>query len=392
MAVDILAIAENARKEKLINPNVIDATIGMFYDENKNLVIPYVNEKFYTLKPEDIFPYGSTSGGELFKQNLISWVFYKIEDKIKESFKIDAIATPGGSGALSIIFNTYGKQNESILVSHPRWRYEFFTDAAKMQIASYDLFLDDKFNLKGLEQSLNQLLLKQEKVILVINDPCHNPTGYELNDLEWEGLINLLNTYDKEIILVLDIAYADYNPKGFVEQRNKYINLKQLNSNILPLIVFSASKSFSIYGVRLGGLIGLFQTDKQESFFKEYVYKDALGKWSTAPSVGVSLFNEIMKNKEDYIPNLEKVVKTLKNRGDLFLEKAKEHKLDHYPYSGGFFVLIKSTHPLKDYERLIKENVYVIPMEEGLRVALCSISYSEVSRLVEKVSKTVNKR
>src|SRR5690606_17433024 len=120
--------------------------------------------------------------------------------------------------------------------------------------------------------------------------------------------------------------------------RNTFDFFMDLKEHVQVLITFSASKSFAIYGVRLGGLIGLHQTKEQHNFFKKDALEDALGKWSTAPSVGVGIFNQLALEKDKYIQSLTKLTNTLKTRGDIFLKEADQSNLDIYPYRGGFFV------------------------------------------------------
>src|SRR5690606_20058458 len=126
-------------------------------------------------------------------------------------------------------------------------------------------------------------------------------------------------------------------------------------------------------------------------FFKKDALEDALGKWSTAPSVGVGIFNQLAQTTDKYIESLTTLTAQLKSRGNLFIKEALDAKLDIYPYRGGFFVLIKSNDPVADYEKLAKLNIYVVPMEQGLRIALCSITTIEVKGLALKIKNAISK-
>lgn len=393
-SVDILAIAKQAQKAKQLDQSVIDATIGMFYDDEGLLVIPQVAEVFKGLDTFEVFKYGAVDGGLIFEKNALHWVLDDKYSKLEKHFKLAALSTPGGSGALSAVFGAYGKPGDKVLVSDLRWRYDFFIKSAKMAVHQHQLFDGDVFNLKDFEKQLEILTQQQHRVIVVINDPCHNPTGYQLSTLEWKAIIGILNRFEQnEIILTYDLAYFDYDPQGFKEARETFEYLIELKDHVQTLICFSASKSFAIYGVRLGAAIGLFKKEQQYRFFKKHVLDDALGKWSTAPSVGVAIFNEITKDKQKkrYIPYLNKLTKTLKMRGDIFLKEAKEVGLDIYPYRGGFFVLIKSNQTEADFFKLIEqENIYLIPMKEGLRLALCGITTSEVKDIAFKIKKVIS--
>lgn len=388
--IDILKIARIAQEQKKLDPTIIDATIGMFYNDERKLIIPMVEEAFHQLNVFETFKYGATDGGKIFEDNVISWVLDEKLELLKEKYLITGLSTPGGSGALSLIFNSYGKPGEKVLVSDLRWRYDYFIKSAKMDVHEHRLFLNGAFDLVDLEKQLTMLSKNQKRIIFVLNDPCHNPTGYQLSDVEWKGLIYILNKFTQnEIILAYDIAYFDYNPLGFKEARKPFEYLLKLKSHVQVLICFSASKSFAIYGVRLGGLIGLHPTEEGYKYFKKFVVDDALGKWSTAPSVGVGIFNALSTKKDQYIEELNKLTHTLKVRGDIFVEEAKNAQLNIYPYSGGFFVLVHSKDPERDYELLVQKGIYLIPMETGLRIAICGITTNEVYGLAAKIKKII---
>src|SRR5690606_10300837 len=134
----------------------------------------------------------------------------------------------------------------------------------------------EHFNLKDFEEQLAYLAKNQKKIIIVINDPCHNPTGFQLSEEEWQAIVKIVNKFDQnEIILTFDLAYFDYDPRGFKNARKTFEFFMDLKEHVQVLICFSASKSFAMYGVRLGGLIGLHHNKAQYDFFKKDVIDDA---------------------------------------------------------------------------------------------------------------------
>ncbi len=388
--IDILKIAKEAQEKKKNNPNLIDATIGMFYNEKGELIIPRVKEAFYNLDLLETFKYGATDGGALFEKNVVNWVYDNKKEALENKFLLGGIPTPGGSGALSLIFNSYGRPNDKVLVSNLRWRYDYFVKSANKEIHEFNLFKNNQFDIDDFSKQIDYLSKLQKDIIVVLNDPCHNPSGYQLSKNEWLDIINLLNKYsNNNIIIAYDIAYFDYDPRGFHDARETFSYFLNLKDHVQVLTCFSASKSFAIYGVRLGGLVGLFHNREQYSFFKKDVLDDALGKWSTAPSVGINIFNDVVKEKDVYLEYLNDLTKTLKIRGDIFIKEAKESNLELFPYKGGFFVLVKSNNPERDFIKLVERDIYVIPMDVGLRVAICGITIDEVKGLATKIKNII---
>lgn len=384
--VDILAVAKEAQLNKQIDPSVIDATIGMFYDDNRNLVIDDVNKAFQKVNALDIFKYGPTDGHIDFKENVIDWVLDSHYDILNEKFMINSILTPGGSGAISIVFNTFGKLHDKVLISDIRWRYDYFTNTAFKKIESFNLFKDNLFDLEDFKLKLDNLVSIQEEVIIVINDPCHNPSGYQLSEYEWKSIIKIINSYkDNKIVLLYDIAYLDYHPKGYTDARKNLLHFMKLEKHVEVMIAFSASKTFGIYGLRLGAIIALQQIQSSVTNFLINASEDSLGKWSSPSSIGPAIFNEIVKDKKNYIKKLEELTSTLKIRGEIFIKEAEEHHLLTYPYKGGFFILVKSDNAHNDFLKLKENKIYSVPMDEGIRIALCSLTTKEVYGLARRI-------
>ena len=80
----------------------------MFYNDDSKLIIPAVEKAYYDLDLLEAFKYGATDGGPMFVENVIDWVLDDKRKSVEEKFLIGALSTPGGSGAISLIFNTYG--------------------------------------------------------------------------------------------------------------------------------------------------------------------------------------------------------------------------------------------------------------------------------------------
>ena len=117
---------------------------------------------------------------------------------------------------------------------------------------TFEMFDEDgKFNLADFEYKVNKLLRIQDRLVLILNTPANNPTGYSLSLEEWKSIIEILNRVpdDKVVALVVDIAYIDF--AGDEKKVREFIpELEKLKSNVLPLLAYSTSKTFTFYGFR----------------------------------------------------------------------------------------------------------------------------------------------
>jgi len=384
---DILQIGKDAQESKKLFPDTIDASIGMFYDE-QHLVggFPSVYRVLKSLAPELMLPYNSVDGGGEFKKNVSEWILGPYEKLIWDTMHPFICSTPGGSGVVSATFASYGHENEAILVPNIRWQYGRFAKPRALTLETYSMFDGMAFNLKDFEAKITALAAKQKRIIVVINDPCHNPSGYTLKLSEWVAIIELLNRFsNREIVLLYDVAYIDYSLEK--DARLKISYLPKLASHVVTILAFSGSKTFGAYGLRLGAAIGLSVDDKRAQECQQKLYGYACGTWSSSATPSIELMNAMMRkeNKPEFLADLARAKDTISKRGVIFKKQAAAINLKTAPYVNGFYSFVLCDKPEEVYAKLAAHHIFVVPMEGGIRVALCSLSLKEVDGLAEKI-------
>ncbi len=387
MSVDILKISKDAIAASKIYDDVINASIGMFYDEDKSIGgMPIVSKAIRSLPDEKILPYPAVDGGMEFKNNVISWVLGKYEESIRSQMFINACATPGGSGAIASTFAIYSKPGDSIFVSDIRWQYERFADRANLNIFEHKLFKGDHFDLDSFKEKLKELCAIQKQVIIIINDPCHNPTGYTLSESEFKQIIATLNQFeDNDLIFLYDLAYLDFSHEE--DNRKKITYLPQLKKHVMTILSFSGSKTFGAYGLRLGAAIGLCHDEEKVNQFHKMCVNEARGSWSATPTVSIELLNHFSKkeNKDAFLKGLDHINTLVQQRSASFIEQAKAIGLKTHPFRSGFYTVILTPNPDEDYLKLAEHHLYAVPMSGGIRLALCSLSKAEIVGLPQKI-------
>jgi len=392
VSVDILKISKDAIAASKIYDDVINASIGMFYDEDKSIGgMPVVSKAIRSLPDDKILPYPAVDGGADFKNNVISWVLGKYEDSIRKQMFISACATPGGSGAIASTFAVYAKPGESIFVSDIRWQYERFADRAKLNIFEHKLFNGDGFDMDSFKNRLHELCAIQKRVIVIINDPCHNPTGFTLSEKEFEQILDTMNELvENEIVFIYDLAYLDFSHEA--DNRKKITYLPKLKNHVMTILSFSGSKTFGAYGLRLGAAIGLSHDESMvKDFHKKYV-NEARGSWSATPTVSIELLNHFSKkeNKDEFLKGLDHINTLVQKRSASFIKQAREIGLKTHPFRSGFYTVVLTPNPEVDYLKLADHHIYAVPMSGGIRLALCSLSVMEIDGLPQKIKKILN--
>ena len=106
-----------------------------------------------------------------------------------------------------------------------------------------------------------------------------------------------------------------------------------------------------------------------------------------------SISNVLNKNHDEFIKEKELYINLLKERSDILLKEAKENELPIYPYKEGFFITIKVDNSIKDkyHQELIKENIFTVQVNEGIRVAVCSLPINKCYGLSKRLKDILDK-
>lgn len=379
--------------------NVVNSTIGTFYGEDENLlVLETVNKTYRELIPANVFGYASgISGGPNFKKSAKKNVFGVYEDTFDKSF-IDVIATPGGTGAISSTIKGYMDPGQTVLLPSFMWEsYKNIVASHGLKSEIYSLFDGDGFNIKDFSEKVLETVKVHKKVMAIINDPCQNPTGYCMSFEEWEAVVDVLKEAGKygEVILLNDIAYIDFDFRGEVESR-KYMTLfNGLPENILIVIAYSMSKSFTSYGLRAGAQVAISSSKAVIDEFDTMSSFLCRTTWSNISRGAMELLSEIYGNPElleKTVAERQETVKLLEKRAEIFMTEAEKTGLTVCPFRSGFFVTV----PVKENSAEIvadlkAKNIFVLPTLGGLRIALCSVPCKKIGLLPKAIVDSIAK-
>lgn len=392
---NVFAVVDLAKKAKetIGADNVIDATIGSLYDEAGKLVaFRSVYEPYGKMADVKKAKYAqSFSGNEDYRKQVYNWV---VQDaKLNLAHKV--IATPGGSGAVSTTFIDILDEGESVVIPSIAWgSYKLMAEMHNLNTETYSLFDNDEFNIKHFKEVCQRVMNKQHKLLVVINDPCHNPTGYSLTYEEWSEVIAILNECGETgpVVLLNDIAYLDFS-YDFKQSRKYLETFNKISDKVLIVIAFSSSKTLTAYGLRCGAALLLGQSEASVRQVEIVMEKSARALWSNIPNAAMENFVYVtttglaayQKEKDYYVSLLEE-------RSKIFVSEAKEAGLSYYPYKEGFFVTLKFDNKTRDkfHEACMKQHIYTVKVNEGIRIALCSLNIEKCRGLANKLKLVLN--
>lgn len=372
--------------------NVIDSTIGVLLnDEGKLVVLDSVMEAIHNLSPEDYAAYAPILGLPAYRESVKKAVFL---DEMPENTYLEACYTPGGTGAIRNAISGYTKPGDKVLTSDWHWNpYNLVARELGREIATYTLFDEEnKFNAASFKEKLAEILAGQDEVVIIINTPAHNPTGYTFTEEDWDNALEAVSHYpEKKIALVVDIAYLDFSGDA-KEYRFFLKKLVGLDNNILPLIAFSASKGYTMYGMRCGALLCMAPTEEIAKEFRDVMSVECRASWSNGNRAAMTVLAAILQDdelKKKVDEEREIYLRILRERGKIFMDEAKKVGLSICPYDSGFFVTIPCENPEKVGETLQSFNIFTIPLGPGVRVSVASNTVEECRKMPEKIKEAI---
>lgn len=380
--------------EKNGKENVVDATIGSLYDESGKIVaydsvfnhydaIPHAAKAKYA---------ESFKGNATYRKEVYNWVTQNKDIKLAH----DIIATPGGTGAVALSITTFLDKGQTVLLPEIAWgSYKLMASENGIQVDYYKNFNGDHFNLESVSEKIASLQEKQDKVVMILNDPCHNPTGYSLTHGEWDKLVEILNEASKKtpVILINDIAYIDYS--NALDNSRDYMEcFNNISDNVMITVAFSCSKTLTSYGMRCGALILFAQNETDVNDTMTVMEKYARATWSNINNSAMDNFVYVVTdNRDNFLKEKETYIDIMKERSDIFLKEAKDCGLDIYPYKEGFFVTLKIEDQKlaeKVHSAFMDHHIYTVLVNKGIRVAVCSVSVPKVKGLAKKMKDIIN--
>ena len=338
------AVARAAAGEDILN-----ATIGALMESDGSMaVMPAVFEAYKRIPPEKAAGYAPISGPPRYLAAVIKSLYG--ETQLAE--RSVAVATPGGTGAIHHAIVNFLEPGDELLTTSYYWGpYAILAEHTRRKVKTFDMFdAAGGFNLEAYERGLFESVDRQGRALVVLNTPCHNPTGYSLDEREWEGVVDItLRAADRgSVTFLLDYAYAMFAPPA---QKVREVYAERLSERLPVLVAWTASKSFAQYGARIGSLVATHADPEERRRIANALGYSCRGTWSNCNHLGMLAITELFEDDElrkASEVDRDRLRELLRNRVDRFNELAGETDLEYPRYEGGFFVSIFTPDPEAD--------------------------------------------
>jgi aromatic-amino-acid transaminase len=399
----IFALNREATQRKARGEAIVNATVGALLDDDGQLaVLQAAARAVHDVLAAEWAAYAPIAGTPDFLRAVIDDLLGG-EPTLRDCAV--ATATPGGSGALRLAIANFLEPGDALLTTSWYWGpYHTLCDESERKLETFNMFAmagatDEAAGLdvEALDAALGRQLSAQGRALVFLNDPAHNPTGYSMTDDEWRSVVDRLAARASQgaITLLVDCAYLLFaGGRDARDPRTFLAHLRPLVGKVALLFAWSASKSFTQYGLRVGALVACVADARERAMVESALSYSCRGTWSNCNRGGLAAVTRMLVD-----PDIARACATeraalaglLRARVDAFNALARGRGLRYPRYEGGFFVTVFHDRAAEKAEAMRAKGVYVVPQTPrsgggALRVALCSVAERDVAQLVDALT------
>ena len=244
------------------NPQKVNLGVGVYFDDNGKLpLLQCVQAAEKALMDTPTARGYLPIDGIAAYDNAVKALVFGADAEPVTSGRVATVQAIGGTGGLKIGADFLHKLNPNakVLISDPSWEnHRAIFQNAGFEVDTYAYYDAAKrgVNFDGMLQSLRSAA---PGTIAVLHACCHNPTGYDITPAQWDQVIEVVKA--NNLVAFLDMAYQGFG-HGIAEDGAVIGKFVAAGLNIF--VSTSFSKSFSLYGERVGAL-SVVANDKEEA-------------------------------------------------------------------------------------------------------------------------------
>ena len=230
-------------------PNKIDVGISVYRDEHGDTPVMAAVKRAEAdlLEMQDSKSYLGLAGNIEFNAAMVELVLGTAA--AQQRAHVRAVQTPGGTAALRVLLDMVhvAQPDAKVWLSDPTWlNHAPIVQAARLEPRSYP-YLDRSTNAVRFDAMLETLSVAGPKDVVLLHGCCHNPTGADLTESQWEALAQLAT--QRGFVPLIDLAYQGLG-RGMDADA---FGVRCLAARVPELLVaVSCSKNFALYRDRVG--------------------------------------------------------------------------------------------------------------------------------------------
>ncbi|MBU3022762.1 amino acid aminotransferase [Aestuariibacter sp. A3R04] len=366
------------------NSAKIDLGVGVYKDEQGNtpIMTSVAKAQQILLERETTKTYITPQGHQGYIDGMLELLLGK-NSKVLMADRVAAVQAPGGCGALRILSELLARcgDNMKVWVSDPTWANHIpLIGSAGLTIETYPYF-DKKSEGINFDAMMDTLKQTGKGDIVLLHGCCHNPTGADLTNAQWDEVLKLAQ--EKGFLPFIDVAYLGF---GDGLEEDAY-GIRLLAENLPEVIIAaSCSKNFGLYRERTGLAAIITETSATKKIAQGQIQSVARGIYSMPPSWGGALVDIILADnslKTEWMSEVNEMRNRMQSLRTMLVEKLAENGANRdfsflNTQKGMFSFLCISPEQVREVRS--KHSVYFV---DSSRVNIAGINQQNVDALAK---------
>ena len=277
-------------------PNKVNLGVGVYFDDNGKLPLlqcVQAAEKAMMEKPvaRGYLPIDGIAAYDAAVKSLV----FGADSEVVTSGRVATIQGIGGTGGLKIgaDFLKKLKPNSTVLISDPSWEnHRALFNGAGFAVEAYRYYDAAKRGI-DFEGMLADLKAAAPGTIILLHACCHNPTGYDISPSQWDQVIATVKAGG--LVPFLDMAYQGF---GYGIAEDGAVIGKFVAAGLDFFVSTSFSKSFSLYGERVGALSVVCESKEEAARVLSQLKIVIRTNYSNPPIHGGAVVTAVLGNPE----------------------------------------------------------------------------------------------
>ncbi|MEH6389939.1 amino acid aminotransferase [Pseudomonas profundi] len=365
----------------------VNLGVGVYYDEAGKLPLLRAVQAAEEARVAEHAPRGYLPiDGLAAYDKAVQELLFGAESSVMQSGRLITAQSLGGTGALKLGADFLHRLTDKRLVaiSDPSWEnHRSLFEAAGYEVVTYPYYNPEThgLNLAGMLEGIEAL---PEGSVVLLHACCHNPTGVDLGLADWARVIDVIQRCNH--VPFLDIAY-----QGFGENlQDDALAVRLFAESGLPFLVASSfSKSFSLYGERVGALTLVTRDADENARVLSQLKRVIRTNYSNPPTHGAKIVSAVLNNAELYAlweDELAEMRERIRGMRQALAEKLKAEGVDQD------VDFIQRQRGMFSYSGLSKEQVKRLADEFGIyavssgRICVAALNMNNVDYVAKAMA------
>jgi aromatic-amino-acid transaminase len=272
----------------------VNLGVGVYYDDNGKIPLLSAVKAAEKARLEAAPPRGYQPIEGLAAYNAaVQSLMFGAQSPIVTEARAITVEALGGTGALKVGADFLKRlfPDSKVLISDPSWEnHRALFESAGFTVENYPYYDASTRGVNFAAMKAN-LAAQAANTIVVLHACCHNPTGADLSADEWKQVVDVVR--ERGLVAFIDMAY-----QGFADGiKEDAIALDMFTASGLQFFVSSSfSKSFSLYGERVGALTIVAASKEEAGRVMSQVKRVVRTNYSNPPTHGGAIVAAVLAN------------------------------------------------------------------------------------------------